>query len=706
MLFVNAAAGVVLTAAVLWCAYAVACRVFADAPASTRLTAAAVLMFWLLTAAFLLLSAVRLFMAPVSIAGWVCGAALAHRWARRTDDPRARLAADRVAIGEWWRLIGAPLRILIGIGAAVVTARLVHGLLAPCLTWDALTYHLYRPAVWVQSNGFVSTSGPDASSYYTWFPVYGDAVWGWWLQAMHGDVAISPVAVGMWLMVPMATYACVRTMGADPVRATAAAAALAFMPAVIVLSAVVYNDNLTLALYLAATLFLMRFLTTRGRADGLCAVAAMAVLVGVKGGLVLPAYALAVAVVVVLAPSVSTRLAALAIAVPGVIPALSSWIVMGSPVYPLTVRLGGHLLFPGNVLLEQLLYAGWMTNDWAADAAARVFARMFYPWVRMNADFLNLGLGPLIVLPVAIPGVIVACRSKANRAGVAFLLLGALLTIASIAGGPNRGLILWWWGLMGRLVDIAAAAVVVYAAAFPSRVSTWLLAVAAAAGALVSWPRGLSEVDLVAARYVLPGLAAVAVGVWLAGRVLPRLRLPLYAGGLIVALTLFIDARDAFRYPFYHAAAAWQAYDVHPIDNRWTASWPIWQRLDQDRPLTVAVTAGWDGIGHNWYRYPLLGRRLQNRLIYLPITADGRIIDYGGPPPDVALSCDAWLARVLDSPADYLVVLPPMPPESEWPTHLPTVFTNEARIPLFDARLYSIHRGARRPTCAPTPAGS
>ena len=435
-------------------------------------------------------------------------------------------------------------------------------------------------------------------------------------------------------------------------------------------------------------------------------VGALAVLVGVKGALILPAYALAVAVGFLLVPTPRGRLVTLAAAVPGVIPTLAAWIATGSPFYPLTVRVAGHLIFPGNVPLEKLLYAGWMSDEWAADAATWVFARMFYPWVRMNADFINLGLGPLIVLPAAIPGVVVAWRTKANRAGIVFLLLGGLLTIASIAGGPNRGLILWWWGLMGRLVGIAVAAVVLYAAAYPSRVSTVSLFLAGAAGAVVSWPRGLSDLDLSAGRYVLPGLAVTMLGVWIAARVLRRMRVPLYAGALILAAVLFIDARNLFRYPFYEAAAAWRAYDVHPIDNRWTASWPIWERLDQDRPLTIAVTAGWDGVGHNWYRYPLLGHRFQNRLIYLPITADGSVVDYGGPPPAVPLSCDAWVDRVMTSPADYLVVLPPMPPEAEWPQRLPDVFVREVRITPLETSLYRINRGARRPVCGPQAPGN
>ena len=700
MLLVDVVAGLLLTGAVLWCAYVAGCWLLPDADVATRFTGAAIVLFWQLTVAFLLLSSVRLFVRPVTLVGWSIAALLAHRAAKTWVDPIARLRSDLGAVRARWTALDSPFRILLTVGGVVVAVRVVHGLLAPCMTWDALTYHLYRPAVWVQSHGFVSTSGPDAAGYYAWFPIYGDAVWGWWLQAMRGDVAIAPVAAGMWLMVPLACYTCARAFGASSRRAIAAAAALAFTPAVINFSGAVYVDNLTLALYLAGAAFLTRTVAARRTRDALLAAAALAILVGVKGGVVLPACAVGVASVFVLTSGRRGRIGVLIAATPAIVWTVMVWVKTGSPVYPLTVRAGGRVVLQGNPELEWLLHAGWMSDTWAADAAQRVWARMFFPWERMNADFLNLGLGPLFAVPIVVPGLAAVRRNRAARAGSAFLLLGALLTLASIMGGANRALLLWWWGLMGRLVTIAVGAVVVIAATWPSRFATAALWACGAAGLVVAWPRGLSAIDLRAAEAAAPAVALSVAAVWIVGRIRPRLRAPLAWGAVILITATFIDVRDRFRYDFYDAAEAWKAYDVHPIDSRWTASWPVWQRLDRDEPLTVAVSAGWDGIGHNWYRYPLFGRRLQNHLVYFPITVDGSLVDYGRDrPPSAALSCEAWLARVLTSPAQYFVMLPPMPPESAWAAALPQIFEPELRVRLLQSTLYRINRGARLASC-------
>lgn len=699
MLLVDVLAGMLFTACVLWTGYAVAYRLQPGEGVTARLTTAAVTALWLLTAAFLLLSAARLFVRPVSVGLWVVAAWLAHRAARQSGDPVARARQDLAAARAWWAALSHVPRIIIFVSGCCVAMRVVHGMLAPCMTWDALTYHLYRPAVWAQAHGFVSTAGPDAAGYYSWFPIYGDAVWGWWLQAMRGDVAISPIAAAMWLMVPLACYLCARALSAVTSNAAAAAAAVALIPAVINFSGAVYVDNLSLALYVAATAFLIRTIARRRSEDAVIASAALAILVGVKGALVLPAWAIGLLVSIAYARTARARLAVLAASLPAIVPTVMAWVATGSPVYPLTVRVGGHMIFMGHPELEYLLYAGWMPDQAAADSMTRVFGRMFYPWISADSDFLNLGIGPLVVAPIALFALPSVWREKASRAGVAFLILGALLTIASLAGHANRGLILWWWGLMGRLVTIAVAAMVLLAALWRSRIATASLWACAAAGIPVAWPRGLSAIDTRAALAIAPAVlisaAAVAGVAWWR----PRLRIPLVCGAVIVSLAACIDARDRFRYDFYELAAISKAYDVHPLDNRWTSTWPIWRSLDGDEPVTVAVTAGWDGIGHNWYRYPLLGRRLQNHLLYVPITTDGSLIDYGRTAPDAPISCDAWLTRLLSSNAEFFVTLPPLPLESEWAEALPRVFQRKITITPLKTTLYRIERPGGPVSC-------
>jgi hypothetical protein len=281
-----------------------------------------------------------------------------------------------------------------------------------------------------------------------------------------------------------------------------------------------------------------------------------------------------------------------------------------------------------------------------------------------------------------------------------FLVFAATLTVAPIVGQANLALRVSWWASIGRLISIAVAAAALLAASWRRWQSTALLWVCAFLGVLVDWPRGVGAADGHALVALLPWLVSIGALTWIAGRLLPRARLAVMGVGAIAIVAASIVVRDRFRYEFYEEAQAWNSYDVHPLDSRWMASWPAWQRLDGDTPRTIAVTAGWDGIGHNWYRYPIMGRRLQNRLLYVPITQSGAFVDSDLDAPSAPISCDAWRQRLLSSPAEYLLILPPEPPEAKWAQELPSVLVPELELDPPGAVLYRIVRQAgSMPAC-------
>ena len=125
------------------------------------------------------------------------------------------------------------------------------------------------------------------------------------------------------------------------------------------------------------------------------------------------------------------------------------------------------------------------------------------------------------------------------------------------------------------------------------------------------------------------------------------------------------------------------------------------------------MTAGWDGIGHNWYRYPLLGSRLQNEFFYIPVTADGTVIDYR--PPVLAFhgsTAEPGRGALREEGIEYVVVLPPTAvPELYWMEQRPALFEPVAREPR--APLWSIawfrqvkDRLVRHPANGRRPPGS
>src|SRR5262249_31307103 len=124
-----------------------------------------------------------------------------------------------------------------------------------------------------------------------------------------------------------------------------------------------------------------------------------------------------------------------------------------------------------------------------------------------------------------------------------------------------------------------------------------------------------------------------------------------------IATAGFAYARRRTRYEIYAAAAATPpADDMHPLG--YGGAGPSLRQLDGGTPHRVAVTAGWDGSGHNIYLSPLLGQNLQNRIFYIPVRADGEIADLRDAAELFRVADrDAWLRRLAESQIDVLVTL-------------------------------------------------
>jgi hypothetical protein len=129
--------------------------------------------------------------------------------------------------------------------------------------------------------------------------------------------------------------------------------------------------------------------------------------------------------------------------------------------------------------------------------------------------------------------------------------------------------------------------------------------------------------------------------------------------------------------------------------------------------MTLAVVPGYipGHSGQEMYMYPLLGRFLQHRLLYVPARADGSAERGEGVPVDGA----AWLAGLATEGVDAVVGLPGDSPELAWVRAHPELF----RVQVEGKRGYSwlatvdrtalaaavagggVRDGARLPVAAP-----
>lgn len=682
-----------MLAACLWVAYLVARRLAPGAAPHARAAAAALAALWLAVAVFAGLAALHLFRLSVAAPLWLLGAAAAHL-ALDGAAARGALAGDLRAAARAARAVAwSPLRFgVIAAGAGLLGARLLRDLVSPPLGWDAIVYHLFRPAQWIQEGRLTTSIGPDGWRFLEYFPHAGDVPWAWAMLPLRSDALIAPTGILVWSACLLGGYSLSRATSAGRVEAGLAALAIGFIPAAANESTSGYADNFGLAAFLLAGTALVELARapTRGRAalagGGLGLVAA-----GKLSGL--PALALGLAFTAWLAArprdgaSARARIervamafaAAAAVSFPGY---LRAWIEAGSPFYPLTVAVGAKTLFAGNYDLT-LLYAGRLHDLSRFDASFGGLLRsLIQPVVDRFHEHLGFGYGALGLFALGLLGLVLALLQRDRRAVALFLVVAALLPLLGLLSPAFVAHRTLWRRAIGRLLLPLPATLAVFGARVNGRPARLLWIGVLVASEIACVPQGFGAPAIEGMRRLaLPLLFALALAL-LAAILLARRGRALL--GAVVAGPLFALAlaaplfriRSELRYPIFAAhRAARPAYQMHTLEPSYASSFPIWSALDDGAPHRVALAAGWDGIGHNLYRYPLTGSRLQNRVMYIPVGPDEEVFDYMHE-EEVAARAELgpWLRRLVAERIDVVVTLHPSPVEYTWMNANPDLF--------------------------------
>jgi hypothetical protein len=684
-------------------AFLLARRMLGEVPVSVRWAGTAVVATALLVGVFFLLGGLGAFRWWVALPVLLALAAAALKGLDRDGAGMARLREDaRAARGlllDVWRSTDRWALLVLG----VLAARTVRGTLAPPLAWDTQTYHLVKAAQWVHAGRFFTEAAPDAWSYYAWLPAYGDILWAWALLPMQGDGLLALAGLLVWLAGVLGAYASGRVLGAAPATALLAALALFLTPAATTTLTSGYVEVPLLSLFTLASALFLRFLRTSRPAEAVLAAAGFGLMAGVKStALAILLVALALFFVRVATAPLSWRerlrtvgLAALA-ALVGVQPYLTAWVGKGSPIYPVPLALRGRLVLEGNTQ--------WMEVHSRGGTAT--FDGLFHSVVfsDLGAGREHLGLGPVVLLVVglALWGLWRCALTPGLRLPAAFLVLTAGALLLSQTGELNRAMWTIWATNSVRylLPALGALALLASVPGAPWVRPAWALAVLC--NAWLSIPRGWGSAESDAFGALLWPTVAAAVGLGLAHVLAWRWRrwpAALALAGL-AGLGLFsavATVRQAYRYAFYDSAMRGRSYDLHPLAGGLTAAWPVWAFLDEGPGHRVAVAAGWDNTGHNWYRYPFFGSRLQNTVLYVPPTRDGSVVDYQRAGElQGAVDFEAWVKRLLERQVEYVVVLPPMPPETRLLREHPELFTPVAQGANREAVAFRFHRERAR----------
>lgn len=655
--------------------YTLSRRLLGESAVSVRWCGAGVIWVWLLLALFHGLAPAKLFTVPWTSGVWICLALLIGLVLDRDLQTLRSFRSDVGIFGAHIRqLLSSKEAWLYRAAGAMLLFAATRAMLAPPLSWDSLTYHLFMAGKWVQTGGTFHLQAPDAWSYYQYYLANGEILCAWFMLPFGGDFAVGLANFPLWALALLAFYALARHLGVDRRYASLGAALLGFTPAVFSYLVTAYVDIGLVAELLCATLFLVG--VRQGHRGGQVLIAFLAL--GCALGTKLTAVPVVVLGITLWLLSCKVRHAAMwkhaTSLVIGLILAaavsapwyLRAWVDHNSPTYPFPIHALGRTIFAGSTAMTDML-----TSKLALVAARPEFA-VVHSVAPLLPNVLTPGLLAFVSL-IALPFGMRRCWRPGLRLATIVMLMCVAVSLAGYYCKQMDAFRLYWPAVSSRFLVFPLAILLLWTAAaleapggFSSRLY-FLVIIIFAINLVFIFPMGFAGTQLLLVIGVTCGLACVG---WLLLALVRRTKharpnLPIAAGVLCLLAGLSVlPGLDHLRSKWRYAFLA-DAYELHQFRRQGLRAW---QFCDQpSRPRRIAFTAGWDGTGHNWFWYPLMGRYLQNVVTYVPVTRDGTVIDYARA-EQLAEQADfrSWLGNLLQQRVDTIVCLPPEPVESQW----------------------------------------
>jgi hypothetical protein len=661
---IRAVLALAIAAGFILAAHATAWRLAGPRQPLARGLAAGVALASLATVAFHGLSAARRFEAVPALAVSVVLAAAAWR------------AGGPGGIGRWLR---ADLRYLRRVGALVrrsphrwwilalsilAAPGLLRAVAIPPLGWDALTYHGVKAAMWVQNGGVDSMVGTGPWGYYRNMLAGAEVFLAWAMLPMGADTLTGVVEVAEWLGLGLAVLVLARELGAREPLGSAAAAVVVSVPTIFVLPGSGYVEPVLLMTLVGSLALGIRGLRER---PALLLLAGAGL--GISASTKLPMVPLCGTILLLLAAFAlfrgTGRARAFALAGGAAFATmLLPWLLLslertGAPFSPIPIRVGNLVLGRAAPELDWMLSRPLPAMPTLVREGA-VLARVFHPpWFRSEA----LGLLALVPLAAAPLGL---ARLR-RRGGPAFwILAGALPVSLALFFAPGLATVRAYWPISSSrflLPFWTLAAAAAAAGARSPRAATVFRGVALVQ-LLVVFGYGFSGASWLAAAGVGGGALVLGGAVLLSLRragATARVTAPVLAA--VAGLVLLAALRDGLRQDLLE-----RDFVIHEDRKDWAVAVRFVDR--PDHPVTLAVTSGPKRSMDNWFAYPFLGRRLQNTVVYVPVSRDGAIRPFGD---EAAMETfwktadyDAWRRRLHERGVAYVMSFDPASLEMEW----------------------------------------
>ncbi len=550
-----------------------------------------------------------------------------------------------------------------------VAVRTAWSSINPVNVWDTLVYHGPRAAIFVQNGGFTFPLGPAAWDNYRGLFAGAEILMAWAILPFGEDTLLAFLGCVQWWGAGLGTWALAEALGLR--RSTSVFVALAgmFVPVAAFFAGTGYVENLMNGALLCSFALGVDYLKRAEPVDLALAITGIGLATGVKivagmGGALSALLLLSVALLSRRHRRARPYVAALvgvAAAAICVVPYLvHNYLETGYPIYGLNLEVLGMKLGRASAHSEihtERMATGaytWPREKRALEEMFLDFGRPVDPQAGPAAAFAlllmplgaALGLTRRRALPLAL----------ALLSAVAQIALQYLPQVASVRMVASAGISRY----MYTAVLVALPVALVFEGRFPrlARALSGLLFVGFAWEAIVYSKVAWSAFQHPEIAYTLAKVAVGAAALYLLWRFGPKVRVPVAA-----ALVLWWVAHVE------HVAASWRHAPRRAPGYAGVYSWmPGAAALDEPGTEHVlAITSGPSLRPQVWFTYYFYGSRLQNRLTYVPITADGGLVNLvPGTQPYREADQAAWLRRLAEEGITHVVSFAPASRELEW----------------------------------------
>jgi len=681
----------------LYTSHLIVRRFFSHLPPSSRLVAIGVLYYSFIILIFQLLSPfhaitktwvtiICLFLALVSYLLWGT-----LRNIKAEIGPLTSWLRDGLA-SRWSALI-------IFCGFAVLFS-FSRALLMPPLVYDCLTYHLTFAALWIKTGSLVLFKAPDQIIDAAYFPINGELFASWLLLPFHTDLLVNLMNFPITLLGGISCYAIAKELGLTRKEASFAPALICFAPMIYSQITTALVDNASLAFYAASVLFILRYLQKGYLHDGLLALTAGGILAGIKHsgipvlGIVFIAFTIKLIKPVRFSGFFKTckviLLGLLIICALGGRKYILNVIDAYNPLYPFSVKVLQHELFKGSEQWEQV-------GEWISQYEKEHGLDKFSLWERgyRTCLYLTITAGPKFLIFLILALISLFTRPHHVSKGVWYFL--AIVWIVPIAlfyadtsanyarKGPwiessNRFLspYIALFTILGLVaikkfshyfkgIDFFLVALIIWDFLYIGK--THLLEVE------MSYPLIVLMISLVlfSFKFLKERLKRVVIKdkVFMFSNPLNRFgliirkRWIMYAMGLfiVVAGLYFLQCyRDSTRYNYYH-----NHYDHQSFILLSRSLVNAWEFLDQpNAKSTIALAMDCATPLGRWLFYPLLGRWLQNDIVYISAKHKWEVPAWFDRGLLRGNDFSIWFFNLKKEKVNYILVNAPWPIELQW----------------------------------------